>query len=77
MQLHVLPLVVGHEIVGTVTRVGDNVSDIKVGDTVGVGAQRGSCLTCRACKDGYENYCPNAIDTYVRPSVSLLMSNRC
>lgn len=60
-----LPLIVGHEIVGNVTRVGDNVSDIKVGDIVGVGAQRGSCLTCRACKDGHENYCPDAIDTYV------------
>ena len=61
-----LPLVVGHEIVGTVTRVGDKVEGIKPGDRVGVGAQRGSCMSCRACKDGYENYCPDSIDTYVR-----------
>ncbi|KAH9851436.1 GroES-like protein [Lenzites betulinus] len=39
-----LPLVVGHEIVGTVTRVGDKVTEFKVGDRAGVGAQRGSCL---------------------------------
>lgn len=61
-----LPLVVGHEIVGTVTRVGDRVKDFKPGDRAGVGAQRGSCMSCRACKDGYENYCPNGIETYVR-----------
>ncbi|TBU30289.1 GroES-like protein [Dichomitus squalens] len=59
-----LPLVVGHEIVGTVTRVGENVKDFKPGDRAGVGAQRGSCMSCRACKDGYENYCPNGIETY-------------
>lgn len=60
-----LPLVVGHEIIGIVTRVGDKVKDFKPGDRVGVGAQRGSCMSCRACKDGYENYCPKGIDTYV------------
>ncbi|CDO77640.1 hypothetical protein BN946_scf184946.g34 [Trametes cinnabarina] len=59
-----LPLVVGHEIIGTVSRVGDNVSEFKAGDRVGVGAQRGSCLECRECKDDYENYCTNSIDTY-------------
>ncbi|RUS17316.1 chaperonin 10-like protein, partial [Jimgerdemannia flammicorona] len=40
------PCVVGHEIVGVVTRVGANVKDIKVGDRAGVGAQVGSCLEC-------------------------------
>ncbi|KAI0373523.1 GroES-like protein [Pilatotrama ljubarskyi] len=59
-----LPLVVGHEIVGTVTRVGDKVTEFKPGDRVGVGAQRGSCLRCRQCKEDYENYCTNGIDTY-------------
>ena len=60
-----LPLIVGHEIVGKAVRVGDNVRDIKVGDRVGVGAQIASCLQCKQCKDGYENYCPKQIDTYV------------
>ncbi|OSC96858.1 GroES-like protein [Trametes coccinea BRFM310] len=58
------PLIVGHEIVGKVTRVGENVKDVKVGDRVGIGAQVGSCLKCRACNDNYENYCPNSIYTY-------------
>lgn len=63
-----LPLVVGHEIVGKAVRVGDAVKGIKVGDRVGVGAQIWSCMQCRQCKDGYENYCPKQVDTYVRIS---------
>ncbi|KAI0326846.1 GroES-like protein [Cubamyces sp. BRFM 1775] len=59
-----LPLVVGHEIVGTITRIGDKVSEFKPGDRVGVGAQIGSCLSCRRCKMDYENYCPKSIETY-------------
>ncbi|EPT04985.1 hypothetical protein FOMPIDRAFT_1112527 [Fomitopsis schrenkii] len=59
-----LPLVVGHEIVGKVTRVGKKVAGIKTGDRVGVGAKIGSCMECRACKEGKENYCPNGISTY-------------
>ncbi|KAH9944734.1 chaperonin 10-like protein [Amylocystis lapponica] len=59
-----LPLVAGHEIVGIVTRVGDKVKTFKPGDRVGVGPQIGSCLQCRACKMDYENYCPDALETY-------------
>ncbi|OBZ67244.1 NADP-dependent alcohol dehydrogenase 6 [Grifola frondosa] len=59
-----LPLVVGHEIVGKVTRVGDKVTEFKPGDRVGVGAAVGSCLQCRACKEDYESYCPKSISTY-------------
>ncbi|CAE6420987.1 unnamed protein product [Rhizoctonia solani] len=62
-----LPLVAGHEIVGTVVRVGSVAAEkagIKVGDTVGVGARIGSCGQCRACKTDNENYCPKGLDTY-------------
>jgi len=60
------PCVVGHEIVGKAVRVGKNVEKIKVGDTVGVGAQGQSCLKpdCGACADGDENMCPHGSDTY-------------
>ncbi|TMW61712.1 hypothetical protein Poli38472_010775 [Pythium oligandrum] len=33
------PIVVGHEIVGTITAAGSDVKHLKVGDRVGVGAQ--------------------------------------
>ncbi|KAG8967349.1 NADP-dependent alcohol dehydrogenase [Tulasnella sp. 419] len=58
------PLVVGHEIVGKVIRVGSQVKDIKVGDRVGVGAQISACYDCRACNSNNENYCPKQTDTY-------------
>ncbi|CAO3628130.1 unnamed protein product [Mucor hiemalis] len=51
------PCVVGHEIVGVVSRVGKNVTNLKVGDRAGVGAQSGSCHSCEACESGNENLC--------------------
>ena len=54
----------GHEIVGKVTHVGDEVTEFKVGQRVGVGAQVYSCLKCDRCKNNNENYCPEMVDTY-------------
>ncbi|MEU0239499.1 NAD(P)-dependent alcohol dehydrogenase [Nocardiopsis sp. NPDC006198] len=51
------PLVAGHEIVGTVTEVGSEVSRHKVGDRVGVGCMVNSCRECVNCLAGLENYC--------------------
>ncbi|KAK9322261.1 hypothetical protein V1517DRAFT_361565 [Lipomyces orientalis] len=59
-----LPLVVGHEIIGTAIKVGDKVSGIKVGDRVGVGAQIGSCMKCDDCKNDNEAYCEHRVGTY-------------
>ncbi|GGF41443.1 alcohol dehydrogenase [Marmoricola endophyticus] len=60
------PLTPGHEIVGTVSEVGDQVTDHKVGDIVGVGCFVDSCMECEACKDGEEQYCtnPGVVQTY-------------
>ncbi|KAH6606898.1 zinc-binding dehydrogenase [Trichoderma cornu-damae] len=73
------PVVVGHEIVGTVVRVGKEAADksgIKIGDRVGVGAQNDSCQCrkppqtledhsgCEACATGNEVYCPRSVNTY-------------
>jgi alcohol dehydrogenase (NADP+) len=63
------PVIAGHEIVGIATRVGSQVdTGIKVGDRVGVGAQVGSCYSCKLCKSENENYCPKKVDTYVSGS---------
>lgn len=51
------PCVPGHEIVGVVSRVGENVKDFKPGDYVGVGCMVNSCGECEACKRGFENNC--------------------
>ncbi|MBF4579586.1 NAD(P)-dependent alcohol dehydrogenase [Frigoribacterium sp. VKM Ac-2530] len=51
------PQVVGHEIVGTVSEVGSEVTKHKVGDRVGVGCMVNSCGECEYCQRGDEQYC--------------------
>lgn len=51
------PVVPGHEIIGHVTAVGDNVTRHKIGDVVGVGCMVDSCRHCSACEAGLEQYC--------------------
>lgn len=53
------PMVPGHEIVGKALSVGPDVTQFKVGDTVGVGCMVDSCQTCPACEQGLEQYCEN------------------
>ena len=51
------PMVPGHEIVGRVSRIGDDVSKFSVGDIAGVGCFVDSCRTCSSCEAGYEQFC--------------------
>ncbi|KAK9458175.1 hypothetical protein V1511DRAFT_491950 [Dipodascopsis uninucleata] len=62
----IYPVVVGHEIIGTVTRKGKNVTHLEVGDRVGVGAQCSSCLKpdCEECQNENEAYCTECVFTY-------------
>jgi|ERR1017187_903269 uncharacterized zinc-type alcohol dehydrogenase-like protein len=61
----VYPIVPGHEIVGKVTAVGDQVKKFKVGDLAGIGCLVDSCRECNNCKDGLEQYCSNGfVGTY-------------
>src|SRR5262245_15676981 len=53
----IFPMVPGHEIVGTVARVGSAVTRWRAGDTVGVGCFVDSCRDCEACRAGEEQYC--------------------
>lgn len=63
------PCVPGHEIVGTVSAVGSDVTTFAVGDLVGVGCLVDSCRHCAACNDGLEQYCENGfVGTYNGPS---------
>lgn len=66
------PNVPGHEIVGRVTQVGNQVTKFKVGDIVGVGCMVDSCRECESCKEGVEQYCEKGnIQTYNSPDVHL------
>ncbi len=53
------PMVPGHEIVGTVSAIGNDVSKFKVGDLIGVGVFVDSCRTCPSCLKGLQQYCEN------------------
>ncbi|HET6587156.1 MAG TPA: NAD(P)-dependent alcohol dehydrogenase [Oleiagrimonas sp.] len=53
----IFPMVPGHEIVGEVSAVGDEVGKWKVGDVVGVGCFVDSCRQCDACREGDEQFC--------------------
>jgi alcohol dehydrogenase (NADP+) len=57
----IYPVVPGHEIVGRVTRVGDQVTGFKPGDVAAVGCMVGSCGTCSDCREGLEQYCQNEL----------------
>jgi len=55
-----LPLVLGHEIVGTVAQVGAGVDRFTPGQRVGVPWLGWSCGECRYCRAGRENLCDRA-----------------
>ena len=51
------PMVPGHEIVGVVTAIGDQVSKFAIGDRIGVGVFIDSCRKCDNCSRGLQQYC--------------------
>lgn len=51
------PLVPGHEIIGRVVAVGEEVSRYRVGDHVAVGCMVDSCQQCDQCHQGEEQFC--------------------
>jgi uncharacterized zinc-type alcohol dehydrogenase-like protein len=51
------PMVPGHEIIGRVTRVGETVTKLAVGDLAGVGCMVDSCGACASCRDHNEQFC--------------------
>ncbi|HQT80257.1 MAG TPA: zinc-dependent alcohol dehydrogenase family protein [Rhodopila sp.] len=55
-----LPLIPGHEIVGTVIEVGPEVSHISTGQRVGVPWLGWTCGACGYCRSGRENLCASA-----------------
>jgi len=52
-----LPLILGHEIVGTVAAMGSRVTKFRWGERVGVPWLGKTCGHCRYCRRGQENLC--------------------
>jgi propanol-preferring alcohol dehydrogenase len=55
-----LPLVLGHEIVGTVAALGPGVTRFALGERVGVPWLGWTCGVCQFCRSGRENLCERA-----------------
>ncbi|KAK8832111.1 hypothetical protein WA577_005206, partial [Blastocystis sp. JDR] len=53
----------GHQIVGIVIALGEDVTTLKIGDQIGVPWLGGCCGECDYCKEGKENLCDHAIYT--------------
>ena len=58
-----LPLIPGHEGVGTVAAVGSGVAGLREGDRVGVPWLHDACGVCEHCVGGWETLCPNQHNT--------------
>lgn len=54
---HAPAVVPGHEIVGTVDRLGPGANRFSLGDRIGIAWLRHTCGTCRFCMRGDENLC--------------------
>lgn len=53
-----LPVILGHQVVGQVEKIGDRVPDWSIGERVGVAWIYRACGQCRFCRAGLENLCP-------------------
>lgn len=58
-----LPLVLGHQIVGKITKLGSNCHCFSVGQRVGIPWLGKSCEHCFYCQTGQENLCENGLYT--------------
>jgi len=66
----VYPYIPGHEIVGRVTETGKNVTDLKVGDYVAIGAINKYCGHCEMCLAWQEQYCLNSGGSFTEAGYS-------
>jgi len=56
-----MPVILGHEVAGTVEKLGSEVRDLKRGDLVATTTYSHICGHCRHCRGGYETSCPERV----------------
>lgn len=59
------PFIPGHEVVGSIVRVGAQVRGLEVGQRVGIGWYKGSCMHCSSCIEGSHQLCSTVQPTIV------------
>ena len=60
LALPKMPVIPGHQIVGTVAKAGSGVTGFRAGDRVGVTWLNSTCRECEYCRNGLENLCGQA-----------------
>jgi alcohol dehydrogenase, propanol-preferring len=63
LDLPVLPIIPGHQVVGTVDALGEGCTRLRLGDRVGVAWLHQTCGVCPYCRRGEENLCERATFT--------------
>uniref|UniRef100_A0A7V0Z458 Zinc-binding alcohol dehydrogenase family protein n=1 Tax=candidate division WOR-3 bacterium TaxID=2052148 RepID=A0A7V0Z458_UNCW3 len=63
LPAHKMPVIIGHQIVGRVDKVGRNAKKYKLGERLGVPWLFKTCGICKYCKSNRENLCDNPMFT--------------
>ena len=58
-----LPIILGHQVVGTIESFGSGVKRLKIGDRVGIAWINSACRRCDFCQHGNENLCSEFLGT--------------
>lgn len=69
------PLILGHELSGTIVAVGSDVPESRIGQRVAIEPQR-PCRRCRECRAGRYNLCPN-MEFYATPPIDGAFAEYC
>lgn len=59
------PFIPGHEVIGTVSALGEHAKGLQVGQRVGVGWTNSSCMHCEPCLSGDQHLCAHSVATIV------------
>ena len=57
------PIILGHQVVGSVESFGSEASSFKIGDRVGIAWINSACRKCDFCQQGKENLCSDFLGT--------------
>jgi alcohol/geraniol dehydrogenase (NADP+) len=59
------PVIPGHEAVGRITAIGDQVKGLRIGQRAGVGWTSASCMYCHQCMTGNHHLCDKSVATII------------